>query len=158
MDRGVTPAQLRALHAGFYRAGYTRRADRLARLAAAGQVLGLDGPVGSFTELRFGQAGYLLGWLRRLEASGPEPVPEADRVPAAPPSGKAAREHPGPAAPAAAAATAPPPAILGCLVLLALLIGDPPAAALAGDTASSSARRTAGEPEIRVPEGLQLRS
>jgi hypothetical protein len=128
MDRGVTSAQLRALHAGFYRAGYTRRADRLARLAAAGQALGLDEPVGSFTELRFGQAGYLLGWLRRLETSGPEPVPEADRVPAVPPGGKAAREHPGPAAPAVTAATtAPPGALLGCIVLLALLIGDPPA-------------------------------
>jgi hypothetical protein len=128
MDRGVTPAQMRALHAGFNRAGYTRRSDRLARLAAAGEVLGLDEPPGSFTELRFGQAGYLLGWLRQLEASGPEPVPEADRGPAAPRSGNAAREHPGPAAPAAAAATAAPlAAILGCILPLVLLIGDPPA-------------------------------
>jgi hypothetical protein len=128
MDRGVTPAQLRALHAGFYRAGYTRRADRPARLAAAGQVLGLGEPLGSFTELRSGQAGCLLGWLRRLETSGPEPAPEADHVPAAPPSGKTAREHPGPAVPAAPAAPAVPlTAILGCIMVLVLLTGDPPA-------------------------------
>jgi hypothetical protein len=63
MVAAVTPAQMRALQAGFTRLGY-RRGDRRDRLAVAAMVLGHDQPLRSFSELQFGQAGYLLAWLR----------------------------------------------------------------------------------------------
>lgn len=68
----ITPAQLRALQREFRRRHY----DRQERLAAATAVLGLDQPLGSFSDLRTGQAGCLLGWLRS-DASWDDPVPEA---------------------------------------------------------------------------------
>lgn len=64
----LTPAQLRALHAGFYRLGYTKRSHRPERLAAAAAALGLEQPLSSFNELEPGQAGYLIRVLRRSEA------------------------------------------------------------------------------------------
>ena len=57
----LTPAQMRALQCRFRYLGYTRPE----RLAAATAVLGCDQPLRSFGDLRFGQAGYLMGWLRR---------------------------------------------------------------------------------------------
>jgi len=66
----VTPAQLRALQIGFRELGYSHH-DRAERLAAATDVLGLEEPLSSFADLQFGQAGYLLGWLRRGAWDGP---------------------------------------------------------------------------------------
>jgi hypothetical protein len=81
----LTPAQLRALQCRFRYLGYTRPE----RLAAATAVLGCDQPLRSFNDLRFGQAGYLMGWLRRggdwdgaVSVVDPEAVPGIRAVPA----------------------------------------------------------------------------
>lgn len=70
--RVVTPPtdrQLRALHAGFANLGYRRRSDRTDRLIFAAETLGMS-QLDSFTDLTAGQAGYLLGLLRRGELPG----------------------------------------------------------------------------------------
>ena len=54
----ATPNQTGRLHLEFERLGYGP-ADRAARLKAAADYLGID-PIGSFTNLRQGQAGQLV--------------------------------------------------------------------------------------------------
>lgn len=74
---GPTEAQLRALHRGFNALGYTRRSDRSERLAAAAAALDLS-QLDSFSNLTRGQAGALLGCLRRAGLLTPDqPHPAA---------------------------------------------------------------------------------
>ena len=77
----ATPAQLRALYAGFTALGYRGLAGRSARLAAASAILGLDEELTSFGQLRAGQAGLLQAALRRGEIApaGEGQIRPADR-------------------------------------------------------------------------------
>jgi hypothetical protein len=70
----LTDAQLKALHAGFYHLGYTRRSDRDARLAEAAEALGQEQPLASFNDLTGGEAGLLIRWLDERRATGEDPV------------------------------------------------------------------------------------
>jgi hypothetical protein len=75
----VTPNQISRLHLGFERLGYGP-ADRAARLEMAAAWLGIE-RIGSFTDLRQGQAGQL---VRALPSYRTRAELEADaRLPAA---------------------------------------------------------------------------
>lgn len=87
----LTSGQLKSLHLAFSYLGYGGP-ERPYRLAAAAEALGLE-QLGSFKDLTSGQAGYLLGQLRRGEIPAFGGWPHEGIRPADLPAAAAAANH-----------------------------------------------------------------
>lgn len=84
-DDPLTPNQLGAAHREFERLGFRELADRADRLRVTADLLGLPG-VATFKDLTMGQAGRLVGTLRRCRTPA-DLYALADQAPAPEPAG-----------------------------------------------------------------------